>query len=119
MNPLESYLTQLHGIYETGAGVAETSYYPALSNLFSEIGKGLKPKVRCVMPIADRGAGLPDGGFFAATQFQKAADAKPRPGAMPERGVVEAKGPAEDVGRVAKSEQGFAKCAGNHCGRRN
>ena len=66
MNPLESYLTQLHGIYETGAGVAETSYYPALSNLFSEIGKGLKPKVRCVMPIADRGAGLPDGGFFAA-----------------------------------------------------
>ena len=119
MNPLESYLTQLHGIYETGAAVAETSYYPALSNLFSEIGKGLKPKVRCVMPIADRGAGLPGGGFFAATQFQKATDARPRPGAMPERGVVEVKGPAEDVRRVAKSEQGFAKCAGNHCGRRN
>jgi hypothetical protein len=59
-------------------------------NLFNEIGKGLRPKVRCVMPIADRGAGLPDGGFFAATQFQKAADAKPRPGALPERGVVEA-----------------------------
>jgi hypothetical protein len=105
MNPLESYLTQLRDIRCTGAAVAETSFYPALSNLFNEIGKGLKPKVRCVMPIADRGAGLPDGGFFAATQFQKAADAKPRPGALPERGVVEAKGPADDVRRVAKSEQ--------------
>jgi hypothetical protein len=90
MNPIESYLTQLRDIRSTGAAVAETSFYPALSNLFSEIGKGLRPKVRCVMPIADRGAGLPDGGFFAATQFQKAADAKPRPGALPERGVVEA-----------------------------
>jgi len=81
MNPLESYLTQLHGIYETGAAVAETSYYPALSNLFSEIGKGLKPKVRCVMPIADRGAGLPDGGFFAANQLcasQSASQSLPR-----------------------------------------
>jgi hypothetical protein len=95
MNPLESYLTQLRDIRCTGAAVAETSFYPALSNLFNEIGKGLKPKVRCVMPIADRGAGLPDGGFFAATPFQKAADAKPRPGALPERGVVEAKGPAD------------------------
>jgi hypothetical protein len=105
MNPLESYLTQLRDIRCTGAAVAETSFYPALSNLFNEIGKSLKPKVRCVMPIADRGAGLPDGGFFAANQFQKAADAKPRPGALPERGVVEAKGPAEDVRRVAQSEQ--------------
>jgi hypothetical protein len=67
MNPLESYLTQLRDIRCTGAAVAETSFYPALSNLFNEIGKGLRPKVRCVINIANRGAGLPDGGFFAAS----------------------------------------------------
>jgi len=42
MNPLESYLTLLRDIRCTGATVAETSFYPALSNLFNEIGKGLK-----------------------------------------------------------------------------
>jgi hypothetical protein len=63
MNPLESYLKELRDIRATGAAVAETSFYPALSNLFSEIGKGLKPKVRCVINIANAGAGLPDGGI--------------------------------------------------------
>jgi hypothetical protein len=42
MNPLESYLTELRDIRRTGAAVAETSFYPALSSLFNEIGKGLK-----------------------------------------------------------------------------
>ena len=69
MSAFENYLKELRDIRATGAAVAETSFYPALSNLFSEIGKGLRPKVRCVMPIADQGAGLPDGGFFAA-QFR-------------------------------------------------
>jgi hypothetical protein len=41
MNPLESYLTLLRDIRCTGAAVAETSFYPALSNIFNEIGKGL------------------------------------------------------------------------------
>ncbi|HUU32230.1 MAG TPA: type ISP restriction/modification enzyme, partial [Phycisphaerae bacterium] len=92
-------------IRSTGAAVAETSFYPALSNLFNEIGKTLKPKVRCVMPIADRGAGLPDGGFFSADQFQKASDTKPKAGQFPARGVVEVKGPAQDVRTIARSKQ--------------
>jgi len=69
MNPLETYLKDVRDIRATGAAVAETSFYPALSNLFNEIGKTLKPKVRCVINLANAGAGLPDGGFFAA-QFR-------------------------------------------------
>ena len=30
MNPLESYLQELRDIHSTGAGVAETSFYPVL-----------------------------------------------------------------------------------------
>jgi len=47
MNPLETYLRELRDNRATGASVPETSGYPALSNLFNEIGKALKPKVRC------------------------------------------------------------------------
>ncbi len=105
MHPLETYLKELRDIRSTGAAVAETSYYPALSNLFNEIGKGLKPKVRCVMNIANQGAGLPDVGLFTRHQFQKASDAKPKQGQLPERGVVEAKPPTEDVHKIARTKQ--------------
>jgi hypothetical protein len=105
MNPLETYLKDMRDIRSTGAAVAETSYYPALSTLLNEVGKGLKPKVRCVVTIANRGAGLPDVGLFTPDQFQKAADAVPRAGQLPARGVLEVKGPAEDVKKVARSEQ--------------
>ncbi len=43
-NPLEAYLKELRDIRGTGAAVAETSFYPALSNLLNEIGKTLKPR---------------------------------------------------------------------------
>lgn len=103
-NPLETYLKDVREIHSTGAAVAETSYYPALSNLLNEIGKGLKPKVRCVVNPANRGAGLPDVGLFTAEQIRK-NDPNPMQGQLPARGVVEVKGPAEDVARVARSEQ--------------
>ena len=48
---LEEYLSELKAIHASGAGVAETSYYPALSNLFNAVGKTLKPKVRCLMTL--------------------------------------------------------------------
>ena len=70
-DPLAAYLRELRDIHSTGAAVAETSYYPALSNLLNEIGKTLKPKVRCVVNIANRGAGLPDAGLFTADQIRK------------------------------------------------
>ena len=76
MKPLEIYLKEVRDVRATGAAVAETSYYPALSNLFNEIGKTLKPKVRCVINLANRGAGLPDGGLFTPDQIKKNEDRK-------------------------------------------
>jgi hypothetical protein len=73
MNPLETYLQSLYDIYSSGAGVPETSGYGALANLFNEVGKSLKPRVRCLINIANKGAGLPDGGLFTPDQFQKRA----------------------------------------------
>ena len=105
MNPLETYLKELRDIRSTGASVAETSFYPVLSNLLNEIGKALKPKVRCVINPANAGAGIPDGGLFTADQFQKATDAAPMQGQLPARGVLEVKGPADDVRKIARGEQ--------------
>jgi len=105
MTPLETYLRDLHEIRSTGAGVKETSYYPALSNLFNELGKHLKPRVRCVINLANRGAGLPDGGLFTAEQFQKASDAEPLPGQKPARGAIEVKPVKDDAWRTAEGEQ--------------
>ena len=105
MHPLEAYLRDLRDLHASGAGVPETSGYPALSNLFNEVGDGLRPKVRCVMNLADAGAGLPDGGLYTRDQFQRAKDTEPKEGQLPARGAVEVKGPADDVQRVAGSDQ--------------
>ncbi len=104
MNPLETYLKELRDIRSTGAAVAETSFYPALSTLLNEIGKTLKPKVRCVINLANRGGGIPDGGLFTAEQLKK-DDPNPLAGQLPARGVVEVKGPADDLDKLARSEQ--------------
>ena len=89
---VEEYLTELRDIRASGTGVAETSYYPALSNLFNAVGKTLKPKVRCVMNLKNLGAGMPDGGLFTADQFQRQSDGAPKAGQLPARGAMEAKG---------------------------
>jgi hypothetical protein len=85
MNPLETYLAELRDIRSTAAGVNETSYYVSLSNLLNEVGKGLKPKVHCILTLANRGAGNPDGGLFTPEQFQKSGE--PIEGQIPSRGV--------------------------------
>ena len=64
VNPLEAYLTEMRDIRSTKAGDPETSYYGPLERLFNDIGKTLKPKVRCVISLTNRGAGKPDGGLF-------------------------------------------------------
>ncbi len=111
MDPLETYLKEIREVHAIGAGVEEISYYPALSGLLNEIGRSLKPKVRCVMNLANRGAGMPDGGFFTPDQFQKAADMEPRKGQPPSRGALEAKPPSEDVQKVARTKQVERYCA--------
>ena len=105
MTPLETYLRELRDIRSSGAGVKETSYYPALSNLFNEIGKRLKPRVRCIINLANRGAGIPDGGLFTPDQFQKPSEAEPLPGQLPARGVIEVKSTKDDAWVTADGEQ--------------
>ncbi|MFZ0963123.1 MAG: type ISP restriction/modification enzyme [Terriglobia bacterium] len=105
MTPLETYLRELRDIRSSGAAVKEASYYPALSNLFNEVGKRLKPRVRCIMNLANRGAGLPDGGLFTAEQFQKPSEAEPLPGQPPARGVIEVKSTRDDAWMTADGEQ--------------
>jgi hypothetical protein len=60
MNPLETYFRDLSIIRSSGAAVKETSYYGPFATLFNEIGKTIKPKVRCIINLKNRGAGLPD-----------------------------------------------------------
>ena len=105
MNPFVSYLRNLIEIHGSGAGVKETSYYGTLEGLFNEVGKSLKPRVRCIINLKNQGAGLPDGGLFTASQFQKSGDVEPLNGQNPERGVIEIKGTQEDVKVISDSEQ--------------
>ncbi|MFZ1641791.1 MAG: type ISP restriction/modification enzyme [Candidatus Contendobacter sp.] len=94
-SPVEPYFTALAEIRATGGGVKETSYYPALLNLLNAVGETLKPRVLAVSQLQNTGAGNPDAGLFAASQFPKGAS-EPLPGQLPERGVVEIKGMADD-----------------------
>jgi len=110
LESIERYLADLAEIRRTRANVPETSFYPALERLLSDIGKTLSPKVRCIIHLANRGAGLPDGGLFSADQFRRMkrdpeAGENPFLEQIPSRGVIEVKSPAEDVRRVAETEQ--------------
>jgi hypothetical protein len=102
---LKEYLTELRAIHATGAGVPEESYYPALSSLFDAVGKTLRPKVRGIINIKNRGPGIPDGGLFTAEQFHCQSDDAPKAGQLPARGAIEAKGTKPDVKTIVASQQ--------------
>ncbi len=104
MHPLETYIQELRAIRSSGAAVPETAYYPALSNLLNEIGRKLKPKVKCIMQLQDTGAGLPDGGLFTEDQI-RSTQADVTTGAVPARGAIEAKPTDADAQKVAESKQ--------------
>jgi hypothetical protein len=104
MSLLETYLRDIRRIYESGEGVAETSYYPALSNLLNEAGKTLRPRVHAVIQLRNRGAGLPDGGLFTEDQVRN----EPGDGQiafLPARGAIEVKPIADDAFVTAGGEQ--------------
>ena len=105
MTPLETYLRELHEIRTTGAGVIEESYYHPFATLLNEVGKTLKPKVKCVLQLANRGAGKPDGGLFTADQFEHQSDAEPLPGQLPARGAIEVKPTKDDAWVTAEAKQ--------------
>jgi hypothetical protein len=103
MTAVETYFRSLSEIHATGSATSETSYYGPLETLLNELGKTLKPKVRCVMQLRNQGAGLPDGGLFSARQFQRSGDLKDPEN--PERGVIEVKGTGEAVSTIAQTQQ--------------
>ena len=49
MNPLAIYLRELRDIRSSGANVPETSFYGPLANLLNDVGRTLKPRVRCII----------------------------------------------------------------------
>ncbi len=105
-NLAPEYFQAVSLILSSGAGVPETSFYPALSQLLSGIGNTLKPKVACIINPANRGAGIPDGGFYTADQLRKTPDRlHPPPELMPARGVMEVKPPSHDLQTLMESEQ--------------
>ena len=83
MNPLETYLTELREIHDSGAATKETSGYPALANLLDAVGHSLKPKVRCLIQLKNSGAGLPDGGLFTPDQLKNTDEQAPLLGLIP------------------------------------
>lgn len=104
MHPIEAYFAKLAEIRASGHATDETSYYPAIEPLLSEIGRRLKPRVSPVLTLRNRGAGLPDGGLFTQDQLRKnpSPDFAVQP---PNRGAVEVKGLAEDLAVTIQSEQ--------------
>ena len=104
MTPLETYLKDLAEIRSTGAHMPETSFYSALARLLNDVGATLKPKVRCVFNLQNRGAGIPDGGLFTPDQYQRGSG-EPQAGTMPSRGVIEVKAPKDDAWLTANGQQ--------------
>ena len=99
----EAYFDALRQVRASGGATGERSAYPALSNLLNAIGGALKPKVFCIVEMADQGAGHPDIGLYAAKQVQRGG--QPREGQLPERGVVEVKPANDDAWLTADSAQ--------------
>ena len=99
---VEAYLADLRRIRASGGATGERSYYPALTNLLNAVGSALRPQVFCVGKLAEQGAGHPDFGLYTRRQVQRGT---PRPGQIPERGVVEVKPAADDAWLTADSNQ--------------
>ena len=99
---VEHYLTDLQRIRASGSATGERSSYGPLANLLNAVGAALKPKVFCIGELADQGAGHPDFGLYATKQVQRG---QPRPGQVPERGVVEVKSADDDAWLTAEGGQ--------------
>jgi hypothetical protein len=104
MGPVENYLSEMRELHSARAGVKEVTYYTALANLLDEVGKTLKPKVRCILQLKNSGAGNPDGGLFTADQFPKGG-AEPAGAGIPARGVIEIKSTSDDAWITADGQQ--------------
>jgi len=102
---VEAYFKDLRDIHQTGGGVKEESYYGSLANLLNGIGKSLKPQVKCIIQLINRGAGHPDGGLFTKEQWDHGNEQAPLLGQVPARGVIEIKTTSDDTWVTAEGEQ--------------
>lgn len=116
MHPLETYLQSLSLIHASGAGVAETSFYPPLAHLLDEVGQTLKPRVRCILNLKNIGAGLPDGGLTTdqfpkststakTSEGSKTSEVYSLPSSPPSRGAIEIKSASADLRKTAHGLQ--------------
>ncbi len=71
MDIIEAYLAKMGEIRGSGNATGETSYYPAIEPLLDEVGKKLKPRVKPISQLRNRGAGQPDIGLFTQDQQRK------------------------------------------------
>ena len=90
---LAAYLSHLRMIQATGLATSETSFYPALDGLINSVGDFLNPKIKSISQLANRGAGMPDFGWFNSENQDLL-------------GVVEAKPVDQDLIDVSLSPQG-------------
>ena len=102
---LGDYLDAIARIRNLNAGTPETSFYPALANLFDAIGAGLTPPVFCLSHVSGKEAGIPDFGFFERRKTQRGETPEWRPGIAPERGVAEIKGIGHNIAALVASAQ--------------
>jgi len=102
---VEEYFKDLRDIHQTGGGVKEESFYGSLANLLNGIGKNLKPQVKCIIQLMNRGAGQPDGGLFTKEQWDHGNEQAPLLGQVPSRGVIEIKPTSDDAWVTADSGQ--------------
>jgi hypothetical protein len=96
-------LRELRNTQSSGAATPETSYYTPLANLLNEVGKSLLRRVRCVLQLANREAGQPDGRLFTQEQLRHADNTQPLLGQTPNRGVIEVKFTGDDAWVTADS----------------
>ena len=105
VNPLETYLTELREIRDSGAATRETSGYGTLAKLLDAVGHSLKPKVHCIIQLKNSGAGLPDGGLFTPDQLKNTDEQAPLRGLNPARGVIEVKPASEELADIVRTGQ--------------
>src|SRR5687768_14175921 len=103
MSALETYLHRMRTIHSMGRATEETSYYSPLENLLQGAGSAISPAVVVTSQLSfkgvaiaprggKKGSPLPDFGFFVEDNQDL-------------RGLIEAKGVAEDVYEIARQPQ--------------
>ncbi len=103
--PIEKFALYLNSMTDARAfATPETSYYTPLSNLLNSIGNELNPKVVALGQLRNIGYGIPDFGFYTATQNKRNKN-QASSNETPARGVAEVKKLNDNIDDLLNSEQ--------------